>query len=129
MSHYKIYNQENIKKIIFEIIKDIKKEIILTDELTFNIRLVLSELLRNSIEHNNSKEDVDITYEINQEHHRIYFKVEDSGSGFDYNIVQSKKIKKDVFDNRGRGLVIVHGLCDRVEYNEQGNSVAFTMTL
>lgn len=129
MSQYKIHNLENIKNVIIKIISDIKKEMTLDDESFFNIRLVLSELLNNSLEHTSTKDSVNIDFEIDQNCSYIKFVIEDSGSGFDYSTIDETHVRNNLFDNRGRGLVIVHGLCEKVQYNYLGNTISVVMKI
>jgi anti-sigma regulatory factor (Ser/Thr protein kinase) len=49
---------------------------------------------------------------------RLLIKVEDSGAGFDF-----RPHARPSNDYSGRGISLIEGLCDSVEYNDKGNSV------
>lgn len=95
--------------------KDIVSEIILTidktigDDNLFNIRLILSELIINSIKHGNNN-DIDKNIEISLfiDDNWIEISVEDEGNGFLY----SKNLDACTYCESGRGLLLVEGLSD-----------------
>ena len=105
------------KKLIEEILRNI--EGIIDPDAFFNTKLILNELMINSVIHGNCgdlNKMINIKVYINKS--RIIIEVSDEGSGVCYDI-------KDygVFDylECGRGLMLVEGLSDKL--NVEGNTV------
>lgn len=103
-------NISSINDVVNDIIVNIKNNNI-RDSHLFNIRLILSELIINSIKHGNK-------YDINK-HIKVVLVVDDTfiricvtdeGNGFVY----KKNSSADKFCETGRGLLLVEGLSDRL---------------
>jgi serine/threonine-protein kinase RsbW len=102
-----------------------------TDE-SFDIKVILCELLQNAIRHGNEmdyKKRISLDMSL-QAGDVLEISVEDEGTGFDVQQTMQRKREKalgedDVFsmDECGRGLLIIENLCDDVFYNFQGNRV------
>lgn len=100
---------DNIKIAIQDIISKLKN--IMDDEdLIFDIRLILNELIINSVIHGN-KCDKDKSVELHLELIKDVLRIEiiDEGQGIDYDI---KSYNPEELKCCGRGLVIVNGLSD-----------------
>ena len=52
--------------------------------------------------------------------------VHDEGQGFDHESVLSKITSKDIYQSFGRGLVMLKGVADGLEFNHKGNCVYMT---
>ncbi|NLE23798.1 MAG: ATP-binding protein [Clostridiaceae bacterium] len=105
---------------------------LLDSEKCFDIKVILCELLQNSIKHGNvCDESKKIRLEIwyKSDNNVLGITVKDQGSG-----IKPIKIKHltldDVMDcdpanmnESGRGLFIVNELCDRMEFNSTGNAI------
>lgn len=100
---------ENIKIAIQDIINNLR--LIVDDEnLIFDIRLILNELVINSVIHGNECDkgkSVELYLELIEDVLRI--EVIDEGQGIDYDI---KSYNSEELKCCGRGLVIVDGLSD-----------------
>jgi anti-anti-sigma factor len=91
--------------------------------------VVLRELLINGIEHGNQK-DRSRTVVLIVAHlggPRFQFSVEDHGQGFDHKSMDFSMPKAG--EKRSRGLPLVHGLADELEFNEAGNKVTAFLTI
>lgn len=53
---------------------------------------------------------------------KITIRVEDSGPGFDLSVIESY-LRPDLEKPSGRGIQLLHSLCDSVKYQEPGNKV------
>lgn len=96
-----------VKDIVSEILSTIDKEI--GEDNLFDIRLILSELIINSIKHGNNndiKKNVEISLFIDDKF--IEISVSDEGNGFIY----SKNLDACTFCESGRGLLLVEGFSD-----------------
>lgn len=109
---------EEIASVVLNIIK--KLNTIETDEnLLFDIRIIMNELLINGCEHGNcydQKKKIDLAVLINER--KIRIQVNDQGDGVKYQLVD---YRPESFCSSGRGLRIVEKLSD--ELIIQNNSV------
>jgi len=105
-----------IKDDLENIIEKIKEKIN-DEELFFDIRLILDELISNGVRHGNKKnidKMINIYVEISERYIKI--EVDDEGEGFIYDREDYDPLKLTC---GGRGLRIVDGLSD--EFNVQKN--------
>lgn len=98
----------------------------LKDDILFEIKVILNELLLNAIIHGN-KEDKSKLVKIRTGviNNYVYFIIEDEGEGFDVNSYNQLEEPSNAFDMKesGRGILIVKKLCDKVKYNIKGNKI------
>ncbi|NSW89998.1 MAG: ATP-binding protein [Firmicutes bacterium] len=107
------------------------------DDILFELRVILNELLLNAVIHGN-KENKDklvrITVGITK-NKCILMMVTDDGEGYDYNFYLEKcEESQDTFcwsniEERGRGIKIIKKLCDKVEFNKEGNKISILKSL
>ena len=96
-----------VNEVIGEILSLIDKNI--GEDNLFDIRLILSELIINSIKHGNKcdiNKNTDISLYIDDNF--IEMSVGDEGDGFTY----SRNLDACTFSDSGRGLLLVEGLSD-----------------
>ncbi|NMB09236.1 MAG: ATP-binding protein [Tissierellia bacterium] len=108
---------EEVKKNIKQVLKDLD-EIIDDDELLFNIRLILNELVINGVEHGNCFDKTKyIDFSICLNENEIIIKVKDQGGGIKYS---KSSYNPQCLKNCGRGLFIVKALSKElmIEDNE-----------
>lgn len=102
---------ELIKKFIDEILNKLQKTVDNKDAL-FDIRLILNELVINSVLHGNAEvytKCVKLRLEIKGK--KIRIEVVDEGEGIDFDI---KSYDPGILKCGGRGLVLVKGLSDEL---------------
>jgi serine/threonine-protein kinase RsbW len=125
-------SEKNISLFIESAVSFIKNELICASEDdVFEARVILNELVHNSIKHACSSRTgiifIDISIKIINGC-KLYIAVEDSGDGYDYQIILDRCEKQakqtDCFKESGRGIMIVKGLCDRLVFNKKGNKIA-----
>ncbi len=110
----------NIINFIFECHGPLKEDVL------FEIKVVLNELLQNAIRHGNKEDDQkQVKIRVGVSGSNVYFIIEDEGEGFVNRCSGQQESFPDMCDMKesGRGLVIVSNLCDRVKYNYKGNKV------
>lgn len=102
--------------------------------VSFELRLILNELVLNAIKHGNKCDigkSVKISVGMLKDHH-VVLAVEDEGEGYDYSTVYSCTgvtdcilDEDDIFSMKetGRGMLLVKNLCDRIKFNKKGNRV------
>lgn len=92
------------------------KQQIKDDNLFFDTKLILDELICNGIKHGNSEDiekKVEVSIEINDDN--IMIKVKDEGDGFDYNCEDYDPYS---LESNGRGLCLVDGLSDELHIDK-----------
>jgi sigma-B regulation protein RsbU (phosphoserine phosphatase) len=90
----------------------------------FEVMMIIDEIVMNAIEHGNKfdpEKKVHLTYVFNE--YKFELTVLDEGEGFKVNNVFATHEKLSLYDKRGRGILIIKNLVDRIEYNKEGNEV------
>jgi serine/threonine-protein kinase RsbW len=90
----------------------------------FAVHLALEEAFNNAVEHGNGGDpakSVQIDYSIDDQ--RIEIRITDQGHGFDPGKVADPRLEENLYQPRGRGLLLMKAYMDVVQYNPQGNSV------
>ncbi len=111
------------------IISRIEKTIGIDSEQSFDVRVILSELLQNAIKHGNTSGDPKVYMNVRiKENDMLSITVRDGGNGFNaYKIIQEeqKRANGKISDlmEYGRGLQIVKSLCDDIVFNRRGNCI------
>ena len=106
------------------VLRAVMSEHCMRDQILFEIKVVLNELIVNALCHGNNYELNKVTYVTLKlvNNHYLYISVKDDGCGF------SQKLKISSLDDyieatnkslceHGRGLIIVERLCDIVKFN------------
>lgn len=109
---------DKIRNFVDDVLKKLN-HIIKNNDVMFDIRLILDELVINGVLHGNdciSSKSVKLSLEVNK--NSITIQVEDEGEGIDYDL---KSYDPSDLKCCGRGLVIVNGLSD--EFYIQKNKV------
>lgn len=129
---------EIVSGIVSEIIQNVLESCkTIHDDILFELRVILHELIINAIIHGN-KENKDKLVEINAgitNGKRLVLVVSDEGEGYDYNSYLKRCEKKmetfcwDDMEEKGRGIQIVKGLCDNIEFNQKGNKIYIIKSL
>ena len=99
-----------------------------SDRTAFRLRVTLAEALSNAILRGNLEDpgkSVWIRAEVSQT--AIRLSVRDEGCGCEPGRRACPSLPSDVEDDGGRGLFIINQLADRVEFNDQGNTIWMTL--
>lgn len=125
---FELRDLENIIEIIVEKINSLYQSDVVSGHngLIHNIKLVLREIIINSIEHgikHNVCGNVFLHYYMGKD--KIIFAVEDSGVGF--NPKNIRDINRQ--SRRGKGLYIVNSIVDKIFFNRKGNLVRIEFNL
>jgi anti-sigma regulatory factor (Ser/Thr protein kinase) len=123
-------------------------------EQKFNLKLALTEMLMNAIEHGNCEityeektewleksldisdliakknenEDVKlrkISFEYTLTQEKGTFYICDEGNGFDWRNVKDVTLDENILELHGRGILITRALVDNLTFNQKGNGVTF----
>lgn len=112
------------------IISYLENSIGINSDQAFDVRIILSELLQNAIEHGNlqnCKKKVYMNVCI-REKDVLNITIKDQGMGFDVHKIldgQKNQLDCDILElpECGRGLQIVKSLCDDLAFNRRGNCI------
>ena len=105
------------RRLIDDILRNI--EGILDPDIFFNTKLILNELMINSVIHGNCGDlDKMINIKVYINKSRVIIEVSDEGSGICYDL---KDCGEFDYLESGRGLMLVEGLSDKL--NVEGNTV------
>lgn len=140
----KIYS-ELISSDACEVLKEVKTIIDrvattsgIDPDQSFDIRVILNELLNNAIKHGNAMDKnkkIHVDVWLQDKSRMLEICVSDQGCGFD--VDNTMCCKRDamskcdplVMDESGRGLFIVQSLCDYMAFNSLGNAITIRKRL
>ena len=103
----------------------------INEDILFEIKVILNELISNAIKHGNRQDcskNVKISVGVSRDCF-AYFIIEDEGQGYECNCNTTMCPDLDDIDNycdikeTGRGILIVRNLSDRITFNQKGNKV------
>ena len=120
-----------IRGTVSRVLGFIKSRVNLKEEMEYDIKLILNELLLNAVIHGNRycrDKRVDIKLDI-LKNGKMMLAVNDQGEGFSYLSFQHRRPILDPEQEGGRGLNIIQALSDEVRYNKKGNRVTVIKTL
>lgn len=116
---------ENVDRVINDTISFIKTFLPDPDENDF--KLLLREIVNNSIEHGNKKDEqknVGVVCE-KLENYKYQITVIDEGDGFNLEDIDLK-MPEDPAELRSRGLPLVNKIADSLVFNDEGNEISVT---
>ncbi len=122
-----------VRNLINEMMNCIREWNPLEEDEYYEFRLILNELISNGILHGNKgfcNKKVNVAIEEVDSNTLDIF-IKDEGQGFDYKQVCKNKPESDGFklSERGRGLMLVNALCNKMQFNENGNQIKITKSI
>ena len=114
---------ENIR-MIESFIDNAKEQFQLDDDIYGNIMIAVTEAVNNAIKHgshNDSSKNVLLSLSL--EESTIKFRIEDTGSGFDYHHLPDPTSPENLQKPGGRGIFLMKHLSDEVDFREGGRVV------
>ena len=114
---------DDIKRVVSGVLKGITKHRPLNDECSFNVSLVINELLVNCFEHAKPSKQSPVIFKAGIKNGTLVITVTDRGAGFEYEKTCASVTADSLLRERGRGLTLVRALCQEICYNSVGNSV------
>ena len=95
---------------------------------TFDILLVMRELLNNAVIHGcNRDNSKTVRFWLALDQHSLAIEVEDEGKGFDWQAVMNRE--PEVHWDHGRGIPIIKHYCSDIWFNEKGNRLKVKINL
>lgn len=122
-SRYVLTSIDDIKRVVSGVLNGVGKHRSLSDERSFNVSLVINELLVNCFEHAKPTMKSPVIFKAGLKNGYLVISVTDDGSGFEYEKVCAGMPADSLLKERGRGLTLVRALCQEICYNSLGNSV------
>lgn len=116
---------ENIS-LVEPFVKKVKTYYDIEEDLYFNILLVLTEAVNNSILHGNQSnpnKQVCIDCKIKSKSKVLYFTVTDEGIGFDHTSLPDPTTPERRMCPNGRGVFLMRELSDKINYSDNGRKV------
>ncbi|MBT8219147.1 MAG: ATP-binding protein [Bacteroidia bacterium] len=96
----------------------------LSNDMQGNILISLTEAVNNAIIHGNKNDkNKCVKLKITQESTKLAFSVSDEGTGFDHTKLPDPTLPENLLKLSGRGVFLIHQLCDAVTYQDQGRTV------
>ena len=111
-------------------LEKVRAEHDINEDLYFNMLLVLTEAVNNSIFHGNARnprKNVNISMQKSQ--HKLCFFITDEGSGFDPRKLPDPTAPMQIEQPNGRGVFLMRQLSDYVYYYDNGRKVEIQFTL
>jgi serine/threonine-protein kinase RsbW len=125
-------NTKNLKITVSEFLSSLHtSRADLRDDICFDIKVILNELLINAIKHGNKSQKnnmIKIIAALTNDC-KLMLVVEDSGTGYCFSDTHKKLVEKinanslHSLSENGRGIMIVKSLSDRIRVNERGNQI------
>jgi len=117
-----------VKPVILNTVEFIRLNLLSIDENDlYDLRLIYSELLCNAVIHGNKSDSnklVTLTVELEED--TVCSVISDEGCGFDYgSLLCEACLESNVYNERGRGIMLVHSLADDISFNGRGNEIKF----
>ena len=114
---------ENIR-IIESFIDNAKEKYQLNDDIYGNIMIAVTEAVNNAIKHGNKDNSAkNVLISLSLEDGMIKFKIQDEGSGFDFQKLPDPTAPENISKPGGRGIFLMKHLSDEVDFKENGKVV------
>ncbi|NLJ41626.1 MAG: ATP-binding protein [Clostridiales bacterium] len=128
-----VNNPLAIRKLANEMMNHIRNWNSLDEEDLYEFRLIINELICNGIKHGNKGFcDKKVSIQIEEvDSNTLDISVKDEGPGFDYSHIGRNNHKRKCLEEleSGRGLMLVNALCNKIQFNKEGNQVRVTKTI
>ena len=119
-----------VPEFILDVLNRLKKEVELTDDDLFHLRLILEESLTNAIRHGNKlAEELPVEVTINSSVDRLTITVRDQGQGFDFENVPDPTRAEKLLLASGRGVFLIKKIMDEVSFFDSGRGIKMVKLL
>ena len=127
-----LYLEENIENIpqVETIVKEISDRFGLSEDLHGNMLISLTEAVNNAIIHGNQNDKSKcVKMHIIKDDTNIAIQVTDEGKGFDHTQLPDPTAPENLLRLNGRGVFLMHQLCDEIDYLNDGRTVKMSFHL
>lgn len=112
------------------IVKQIAEKFDLPQEQFGDILISVTEAVNNAMIHGNQRDTSKcVRMQIFQEEDTLAVHVTDEGKGFDHSSLPDPCAPENLRKLNGRGVFLIHQLCDQVEYKDKGRRVEMSFHL
>lgn len=119
----------NINK-VEPFVQNLKRHYQIGEELYFNMLLVLTEAVNNSILHGNEADPAkQVRVDLNVRQSTLCFMVKDEGKGFNPNTIPDPTSPERLCEPCGRGVFLMKALADRLDFSNNGSTVEISFNL
>ncbi|WP_116126464.1 ATP-binding protein [Lewinella sp. IMCC34183] len=95
-----------------------------------NLLISLTEAVTNAIIHGNKQDrSKTVSIDLNQVTDGLAIRVSDQGGGFNYNSLPDPTCPERICECGGRGVFLMHQLCDKMRYFNGGSTVEMQFRL
>lgn len=117
-------------EVVEDILRTLQKELTLSDECLFNIRLALSEAITNAIKHGNENNPNKlVVIDVESVHGKLYCCVTDEGDGFDLSEWADPRLIANREKEGGRGVLFLREITSHFHYCNESRSAKFSIDL
>lgn len=121
--------QENILN-IEKLLQELAAPFYLNEEVYGNILVALTEAITNAVQHGNKLDaNKKVTVVCKGHSDGIEFAVSDQGTGFDYSNLPDPTAPENLEKPSGRGVFLMRHLADKVDFFDNGKTVAMYFNL
>lgn len=114
---------EQIPEFVSALMEKIKN-LPISQEDFFYIKLSLSEALVNAVRHGNRlNSDLPVNVRIHPQKDRITIKIEDQGSGFNPKDINDPTSPENLEKPSGRGIFLIRSFMDEVDFFDHGRGI------
>jgi len=127
-----LYLEENIESIpqIETIVQELSDRFGLTQDQYGNMLISLTEAVNNALIHGNQNDKSKcVKMHIIKEDYNIAIQVTDEGDGFDHTKLPDPTVPENLLHLNGRGVFLMHQLCDEIDYLDDGRTVKMSFHL
>lgn len=118
---------EDIKIAVDGVLGELDRVYKLGEARKYEIRLVMNELLVNCFDHAQTGGKQMVVLKVSVMDGHLSIRIKDNGEGFAYDATPhnlNRVVDEDLlYNERGRGLMLVRAFCQDIEYFGNGNSV------
>lgn len=115
---------DNIPGLISEIIELLHKELSISEDEIFQVKLALEEAITNAVKHGNKfNPELKVDVSIASGKNKLIIKVKDQGKGFDFDRVPDPTTQEKMLRTSGRGVFLLRKIMDEVSFQDGGREV------
>lgn len=102
------------------------------EDMYGNIMVSVTEAVNNAIVHgneSNTRKDVTLSLQVDDENHFVKFIISDEGMGFDHQALPDPTQPENLEKLGGRGIFLMTQLSDGVDFEDNGKTVALSFNI
>ena len=107
-----------------------KEKFHLNQDTYANMLISLTEAVNNAIIHgNNLSKEKHVRVDFCKLNEMLHVRISDEGPGFDIEDIPDPTLPSNIEKIGGRGVYLIHQLCDQVKYIDNGSTVEISFNL